>query len=90
MGTALAVDPGLPAKWRLDADAAVELAPVRIGDKAVASAASMARVRRQLRRLGAGRRTKPGIDPKAALLVETVLQALALRRYRAWLHGRAG
>ncbi|RSN26954.1 2,4-dienoyl-CoA reductase [Amycolatopsis sp. WAC 04169] len=90
MGTALAVDPALPAKWRHDADAAVELAPVRIGDKAVASAASMARVRRQLRRLGAGRRTKPGMDPKVALVVETVLQALALRRYRAWLHGRAG
>ncbi|AIG74762.1 oxidoreductase, FMN-binding [Amycolatopsis japonica] len=90
MGTALAVDPGLPAKWRHDADAAVELAPVRIGDKAVASAASMARVRRQLRRLGAGRRTKPGVDPKVALVVETVLQALALRRYRAWLHARVG
>ncbi|MER6664203.1 NADH:flavin oxidoreductase/NADH oxidase family protein [Amycolatopsis japonica] len=90
MGTALAVDPGLPARWRHDADAAVELAPVRIGDKAVASAASMARVRRQLRRLGAGRRTKPGVDPKVALVVEMVLQALALRRYRAWLHGRAG
>ncbi|MFD5245542.1 NADH:flavin oxidoreductase/NADH oxidase family protein [Amycolatopsis sp. NPDC058340] len=90
MGTALAVDPGLPAKWRHDADADVELAPVRIADKAVASAASMARVRRQLRRLGAGRRTRPGIDPKLALVVETVLQAVALRRYRAWLHGRAG
>ncbi|MFE5566913.1 NADH:flavin oxidoreductase/NADH oxidase family protein [Amycolatopsis japonica] len=90
MGTALAVDPGLPAKWRHDADAAVELAPVRIGDKAVASAASMARVRRQLRRLGAGRRTRPGVDPKVALVVETVLQALALRRYRAWLHARVG
>ncbi|UMP00591.1 NADH:flavin oxidoreductase/NADH oxidase family protein [Amycolatopsis sp. EV170708-02-1] len=90
MGTALAVDPDLPAKWRHDADAGVELAPVRIGDKAVASAASMARVRRQLRRLGAGRRTKPGIDPKRALVVETLLQAVALRRYRAWLHGRAG
>ncbi|MFJ4105271.1 NADH:flavin oxidoreductase/NADH oxidase family protein [Amycolatopsis japonica] len=90
MGTALAVDPGLPAKWRHDADAAVELAPVRIGGKAVASAASMARVRRQLRRLGAGRRTRPGVDPKVALVVETVLQALALRRYRAWLHARVG
>ncbi|MEU9687782.1 NADH:flavin oxidoreductase/NADH oxidase family protein [Amycolatopsis japonica] len=90
MGTALAVDPGLPAKWRHDADADVELAPVRIGDKAVASAASMARVRRQLRRLGAGRRTRPGVDPKVALVVETVLQALALRCYRAWLHARVG
>ncbi|MFI9456454.1 NADH:flavin oxidoreductase/NADH oxidase family protein [Amycolatopsis sp. NPDC052450] len=88
MGSALAVDPGLPARWRHDADAKVELEPVRIGDKAVASAASMARVRRQLRRLGAGRRTKPGIDPKLALVVETVQQAIALRRYRSWLSGR--
>ncbi|MEU3628295.1 2,4-dienoyl-CoA reductase [Amycolatopsis coloradensis] len=90
MGSALAVDPKLPAKWRDDADVKVELEPVRIGDKAVASAASMARVRRQLRRLGAGRRTKPDIDPKLALVVETVLQALALRRYRAWLRDRIG
>ncbi|MGY6650859.1 hypothetical protein ACXIZN_01710 [Amycolatopsis sp. TRM77291] len=89
MGSALAVDPGLPAKWRHDEDAKVTLEPVRIGDKAVASAAGMARVRRQLRRLGAGRPTKPGIDPKLALVVETVLQAVALRRYRGWLRGRA-
>ncbi|MFE6611398.1 NADH:flavin oxidoreductase/NADH oxidase family protein [Amycolatopsis sp. NPDC057786] len=89
MGSALAVDPGLPAKWRYDAAAKVELEPVRIGDKAVASAAGMARVRRQLRRVGAGRRTKPGVDPKLALVVETVLQAVALRRYRGWLRGRA-
>ncbi|WP_199746413.1 MULTISPECIES: hypothetical protein [unclassified Amycolatopsis] len=68
----------------------VDLEPVRIGDKAVASAASMARVRRQLRRLGAGRPTKPGVDPKLALVVETVLRAVALRRYRTWLRGRAG
>ncbi|KFU76587.1 2,4-dienoyl-CoA reductase [Amycolatopsis lurida NRRL 2430] len=90
MGSALAVDPELPAKWRHDKEARVELEPVRIVDKAVASAASMARVRRQLRRLGAGRPTKPGIDPKLALVVETVLQAVALRRYRTWLRGRAG
>ncbi|MER7606795.1 hypothetical protein [Nocardioides sp. NPDC127503] len=36
--------------WRHDAEARVDLAPVRIGVKAVASAASMARVRQQLRR----------------------------------------
>ncbi|WP_410649955.1 hypothetical protein [Amycolatopsis sp. cmx-4-54] len=90
MGSALAVDPGLPARWRHDRDAKVDLRPIRIADKAVASAASMARVRRQLRRLGAGRPTKPGIDPKPALVVETVLQAVALRRYRTWLRGRAG
>ncbi|MEV6253269.1 NADH:flavin oxidoreductase/NADH oxidase family protein [Nocardia sp. NPDC051911] len=89
MGSALAVDPDLPNRWRRDADAKVELAPVEIKDKAVASAASMARVRQQLRRLGAGRRARPGINPKVALLHETVLQRRALRRYRTWLNNRA-
>lgn len=89
MGSALAVDPDLPNRWRADAGAAVELAPVRIADKAVASAASMARVRQQLRRLGAGRRTRPGIDPKLALARELWLQRRALRGYRAWLKSRA-
>ncbi|WP_433684650.1 NADH:flavin oxidoreductase/NADH oxidase family protein [Nocardia sp. CA-119907] len=89
MGSALAVDPDLPNRWRQDTDAKVELTPVEIKDKAVASAASMARVRQQLRRLGAGRRTRPGMDPKVALLKETVLQRRALRRYRTWLNNRA-
>ncbi|WP_051021245.1 NADH:flavin oxidoreductase/NADH oxidase family protein [Nocardia araoensis] len=89
MGSALAVDPDLPNRWRQDPGAKVELSPVKIEDKAVASAAGMARVRQQLRRLGAGRRTRPGINPKAALLKETLLQRRALRRYRTWLNSRA-
>lgn len=89
MGSALAVDPDLPNAWRRDADASVELAPVQIADKAVASAASMARVRRQLRRLGAGRRTRPGVSPKLALVIETLHQRRALRRYRGWLEARS-
>ena len=88
MGSALAIDPDLPTKWRHDATAEVRLAPVTIQDKAVASAASMARVRQQLRRLGAGRKTRPGINPKLALVKEMVLQGQALRRYRTWLQAR--
>ncbi|MDG4798199.1 hypothetical protein [Micromonospora sp. WMMD1082] len=88
VGSALAIDPDLPTRWRHDADARVQLKPVRIKDKAVASAASMARVRHQLRRLGAGRRTRPGINPTFALAKETALQAFALRRYRTWLRSR--
>ncbi|RKT55578.1 NADH:flavin oxidoreductase/NADH oxidase family protein [Saccharothrix australiensis] len=89
MGSALAVDPDLPNKWRHDADAKVALPPVRIKDKAIASAATMAHVRQQLRRLGNGRRTRPGTNPKVSLLKETLLQRRALRRYRTWLAGRA-
>lgn len=88
IGTALAVDPDLPAKWRDGVDASVTLKPVGIRDKAVASAAGMARVRRQLRRLGAGRETRPNADAKLALVVELVLQQRALRRYARWLTTR--
>ncbi|MFF0632137.1 NADH:flavin oxidoreductase/NADH oxidase family protein [Nocardia sp. NPDC004151] len=89
MGTALAVDPDLPTTWRHEPEAAVELTPVRMKNKAIASAASMARVRRQLRRLGAGRPTRPTLNPTLALLQETALQRRALRRYRTWLTTRA-
>lgn len=77
MGTVLAVDPDLPKKWRRGEDAAVELAPVKIKDKALASAAGTARVRSQLRRLGAGRPPRPRTNPKLALAKETVLQCAA-------------
>ena len=88
MGSALALDPDLPKKWRHDETAKVELSPVAIKDKAIASVASMARVRQQMRRLGAGRRPKPGLNPKVALLKETLMQRKALVRYRGWLEGR--
>lgn len=89
MGSALAVDPDLPNTWRRDPTARITLPPVTIADKAVASAASMARIRRQLRRLGAGRPTHPTIKPKLALLQETLLQRRALRHYRTWLTTRS-
>lgn len=88
MGSALALDPELPNRWRQDATAKVELTPVTIKDKAVASAAGMARIRQQLRRLGTNRHPRPDISPKLALVKETVLQQFALRRYRTWLNSR--
>lgn len=89
MGSALAVDPDLPRKWRHGDDAAVELRPVAIKDKAAASAAGMARIRVQLRRLGMGRSTRPITNPALAYGREAVRQRRALRRYRRWL-GRRG
>lgn len=88
MGTALAVDPELPHKWRTSNEAKVTLAPVKIEDKAIASAAAMSRVRYQLRRLGRGVGTRPGINPKLALGIDQLREHRALRRYRNWLRGR--
>ncbi len=85
MGTALAVTPDLPDLWRSNREAERLMEPVTWSDKALASAASMAKVRYQMRRLARGGSPRPGIHPAFALISEQRKQRRALRRYRAWL-----
>ncbi|MFC8697656.1 NADH:flavin oxidoreductase/NADH oxidase family protein [Streptomyces parvus] len=85
MGTALAVTPDLPDRWRGGREADRRMRPVTWSDKALASAASMAQVRHQMRRLARGSRPRPGTHPALALVAEQRKQRTALRRYRAWL-----
>ncbi|WP_089104248.1 NADH:flavin oxidoreductase/NADH oxidase family protein [Streptomyces hyaluromycini] len=85
MGTALAVTPDLPDRWRQGREADAQLRQVTWSDKALASAAGMAQVRHQMRRLARGSRTTPGTHPALALVSEQRRQRRALRRYRAWL-----
>ncbi|MEU4153283.1 NADH:flavin oxidoreductase/NADH oxidase family protein [Streptomyces sp. NPDC026659] len=85
MGTALAVTPGLPERWRTGREADRRLRPVTWSDKALASAAGMAQVRHQMRRIARGSRPTPGTHPAVALLAERRKQRRALRRYRTWL-----
>ncbi|MZF54350.1 2,4-dienoyl-CoA reductase [Streptomyces sp. SID5594] len=85
MGAALAVTPDLPDRWRGGREADSPMRPVNWSDKALASAASMAQVRHQLRRLARGSRPKPGTHPAIALIAEQRKQRTALRRYRTWL-----
>ncbi|TXS44296.1 NADH:flavin oxidoreductase/NADH oxidase family protein [Streptomyces sp. t39] len=85
MGTALAITPDLPERWRQGREAGPTMRPVTWSDKALAAAASMAQVRHQLRRLAHGRVTRPGTHPAIALISERRKQQRALRTYRAWL-----
>ncbi|MFH8984815.1 NADH:flavin oxidoreductase/NADH oxidase family protein [Streptomyces varsoviensis] len=85
MGTALAVTPDLPERWRHGREADRRMRPVSWSDKALASAAGMAQVRHQMRRIARGRAPRPGTHPVRALLWEQGRQRRALRRYRAWL-----
>ncbi|MFF3772776.1 2,4-dienoyl-CoA reductase [Streptomyces sp. NPDC002232] len=87
MGTELAVTPDLPDRWRDDREADRRMAPVTWSDKTLASAAGMAQVRHQMRRLARGAAPRPGTHPALALLSEQRKQRAALRRYRAWLSG---
>ncbi|MFE1953348.1 NADH:flavin oxidoreductase/NADH oxidase family protein [Streptomyces sp. NPDC059524] len=90
MGTALAVTPDLPARWRDGREAESRMEPVTWSDKALASAASMAKVRHAMRRVARGGRVRPGTHPALALVCEQRQQRRALRRYRTWLSAERG
>lgn len=88
MGTALAVTPDLPQRWRDGAEATQALRPVRWSDKQLASAAGMALVRQQLRRMSQGAQPKTSTPPLVALVSDQLIQRRALRQYRGWLRRR--
>ncbi|WP_339526976.1 NADH:flavin oxidoreductase/NADH oxidase family protein [Pseudomonas sp. EA_35y_Pfl2_R111] len=82
IGTALAINPALPAQWQAgQVEARAELPPIRWKNKAFASLAYMAAVKYQLRQLSRGKRTNAQVSPLRALLLE---QLKAVRRTRVY------
>ena len=89
MGTAIAVTPDLPYRWREGLEATERLAKVTWSDRTLASAASMALVRHQMRRITRGLTPTGRTHPVYALACDQLAQRRALRRYRRWLGTRA-
>jgi 2,4-dienoyl-CoA reductase-like NADH-dependent reductase (Old Yellow Enzyme family) len=89
MGTAIALTPDLPNRWRAGLEAAERLNTVTWSDKTLASAASMALVRHQMRRITRGKEPTGNTHPVHALVCDQRAQRRALGRYRAWLASRA-
>jgi 2,4-dienoyl-CoA reductase-like NADH-dependent reductase (Old Yellow Enzyme family) len=89
MATALAVTPDLPDRWRVGKEATGQLKSVTWSDKTLASAAGMALVRHQMRRIARGRRPALGTHPVHAVACDQLAQRRALRRYRSWLQATA-
>jgi 2,4-dienoyl-CoA reductase-like NADH-dependent reductase (Old Yellow Enzyme family) len=89
MGTAIAVTPDLPNRWREGLEAKERLNTVTWSDKTLASAASMALVRQQMRRITRGKEPTGKTHPVHALVCDQRAQRRALGRYRAWLETRA-
>jgi 2,4-dienoyl-CoA reductase-like NADH-dependent reductase (Old Yellow Enzyme family) len=89
MATAIAVTPELPNRWREGREATERLKPVTWSDKTLASAASMALVRHQMRRITRGKHPSGKTHPVHALVSDQRNQRRALRRYRNWLENRA-
>ncbi|HEX3362991.1 MAG TPA: NADH:flavin oxidoreductase, partial [Solirubrobacterales bacterium] len=88
MGTAIALTPDLPRRWGAGEEATDQLRPVTWTDKTLASAAGMALVRHQMRRVTRGKEPTGRTRPLHALVCDQRAQRRALRRYRAWLEAR--
>jgi 2,4-dienoyl-CoA reductase-like NADH-dependent reductase (Old Yellow Enzyme family) len=88
MGTAIALTPDLPRRWKSGEEATEQPRPVTWTDKTLASAAGMALVRHQMRRVTRGKEPTGRTYPFHAFLSDQRAQRRALRRYRAWLEAR--
>ena len=88
MGTAIAVTPDLPNRWRAGREATARLKRVNWRDKTLASAASMALVRHQMRRITRDQDPTGGTHPLHAFVCDQRAQRRALGRYREWLEAR--
>lgn len=89
IGTALAIDPGLPRDWRLGKDNSPQLLPITWKNKTLASLANMAAVKFQLRNLSLGRTPDPKVSPLRALILQQVTEAFRTRQYRRWMAQRS-
>jgi 2,4-dienoyl-CoA reductase-like NADH-dependent reductase (Old Yellow Enzyme family) len=84
IATAIALAPDLPARWLAGGSDAVEPQQVGWSDKALASLAGMALVKRQLRALAAGRRGAARYSPLLTLVLDQLRVKRQTRRYRDW------
>lgn len=89
IGTALAIDPNLPHDWLQGRNTAPELPPITWKNKAMASLASMAVVKFQLRKLSHARQPNPKVSPLRALILQQIGNALRTRQYRKWVAGQS-
>lgn len=84
LGTALAMTPDLPRRWQAGEPAVAPRPNVSWKDKALASLATMALVRRQLQRMAAGRAPQARAAAAWALITDQLRARRLTRRYRAW------
>lgn len=85
LGTALAMDPELPARWqRGERMAQAAAQAVRWRDKTLSSLAAMALVRRQIHRLAAGCAPRARQSPLLTLVLDQWRSRQQGKRYRAW------
>jgi len=85
IATAMAQVPDLPKQWQAGREPAALPAPVQWKDKAMASLAAMALVKRRMQALGAGATRARSYSPLFTLILDLLRKSRLTRRYRAWL-----
>eukprot|EP01030_Chromulinospumella_sphaerica_P010619 gene10619-10429_t len=88
MATALSITPDLPRRWQSDPAVQPLLRAVTWQDKVMASAAHMAMVKHQLRRLSRGKASAPQVSPLYALIAQQLGSKLQNWRYRQRMRQR--
>lgn len=82
MASALALSPDLPNQWQRDASVIGHIPVVNWKDKTLSGLATMALVKQQLRRVGAGRSPNLSASPWWALITDQVRAAKLTKRYK--------
>jgi 2,4-dienoyl-CoA reductase-like NADH-dependent reductase (Old Yellow Enzyme family) len=82
MASALALTPDLPNKWQHDTAVLGHIPVVNWQDKTLSGLATMALVKQQLRRIGAGKAPKLNASPLWALITDQVRGLKLTKRYK--------
>lgn len=82
MASALAFEPDLPNKWLTSPEHTGFIPQVNWKNKTLSGLATMAIIKRQLRRLGAGKSSNPNVSPIFSLITDQIRQNNLTKRYR--------
>lgn len=85
LGTALAMCPELPNKWRSGRDEDHLQPKIGLKDKVLAALATMAVIRRQLQRVGAGKAPLPDANTIFSIVRDQLRGKRLTKRYRRWI-----
>ncbi|WP_430460302.1 NADH:flavin oxidoreductase/NADH oxidase family protein [Thalassolituus sp. LLYu03] len=83
IGSALAICPDLVNRWQQQADYRVDIRPLGFKDKAIASVAAMALIRRHMHRWAAGRNGGRRLNPVFTLVLDQIRTLGRVRNYRS-------
>jgi 2,4-dienoyl-CoA reductase-like NADH-dependent reductase (Old Yellow Enzyme family) len=85
LGTALAMNPSLPNDWKVDDQLSAHNPIVRWKDKTISAIATMAVIKRQLQRMGKGKKPKVNVSPIFSLIRDRIRLKKLTKRYKNYL-----